>query len=122
MNSAAKARRLIDELKSPRVKIVIDPANLFEVATLETQRDLVAAAVDLLADRIVMGHAKDRRPDGAFAAAGQGVLDYPHYLRCLKRIGFDGPMVTHGLEAAQAPGVAAMLRRVAAEAGMTITP
>ena len=41
--------------------------------------EIVARAVDLLGDRIVMAHAKDRAADGAFAAAGQGVLDYPHY-------------------------------------------
>ena len=121
INSAAKARRLIDEMKSRRVKIVIDPANLFEIATLTEQRHIVSAAIDLLADRIVMGHAKDRAGDGAFVAAGQGVLDYSHYLAGLKRIGFDGALVSHGLTAAQAPGVVAMLRRVCGDAGVEIT-
>ena len=70
MNSAAKARRLIDEVGSPRLKVVLDPANLFETAALEDQRDIVAAAIDLLADRIVMGHAKDRTPGGEFHHRG----------------------------------------------------
>ena len=60
VDSAAKARRLIDELRSPRLKIVLDPANLFETETAEEQRRIVAEAIDLLADRIVMAHAKDR--------------------------------------------------------------
>lgn len=110
VNSAVKARRLIDELQSPRVKIILDPANLFEVATPGEQRDIVSAAIDLLADRIVMAHAKDRTPDGAFATAGKGVLDYAHYLGRLRSAGFDGNLVTHGLSAAEAPGVAAFLR------------
>ncbi|MBE7185982.1 MAG: sugar phosphate isomerase/epimerase [Methylobacterium mesophilicum] len=114
MNSARQARRLIDELASPRLVVVLDPANLFEVATLEQQRQTVAEAVDLLADRIAMGHAKDRAPDGGFVAAGKGVLDYPHYLACLKQAGFTGDLVAHGLSAGEAPGVARFLREALA--------
>ena len=116
VSSAARARALIYQLGSPRLRIVLDPANLFEVASLDEQRNTVAAAIDLLADRIVMGHAKDRHADGRFATAGTGVLDYPHYIACLKRAGFGGPLITHGLAAAEAPGVAAFLTRVLAVA------
>lgn len=110
VNSAAKARRLIDELKSPRIKIILDPANLFEVETLEEQRTIVASAIDLLGDRIVMAHAKDRTQDGHFATAGKGILDYSFYLRKLAEIGFDGSLITHGLVAQDAPGVAEFLK------------
>lgn len=112
VNSATKARRLINELQSDRLRIVLDPANLFEVCSLQAQRDTVSQAIELLADRIAMGHAKDRHADGRFATAGQGVLDYPHYLRALQRAGFRGPLVAHGLEAAEAPAVAAFLSGV----------
>ena len=122
VNSAQKARQLIDELGSSRLKIVLDPANLFEVETPDSQRRIVSAAIDLLADRIVMGHAKDRAADGTFATAGTGVLDYRHYFLCLKRAGFDGPMITHGLAAGEAPGVADFLRQSMAEAGIENTP
>ena len=53
--------RLIDELKSPRLRIVLDPANLFEIALPRESQVIIARAVDLLGDRIVMAHAKDRR-------------------------------------------------------------
>ncbi len=109
VNSASKARRLIDELQSPRLKIVMDPANLFEVETAEAQRTIVSAAIDLLADRIVMAHAKDRASDGRFATAGKGVLDYAHCLRRLTAIGFSGSLITHGLSASEAKGVANFL-------------
>jgi sugar phosphate isomerase/epimerase len=121
VNSASKARRLIDEIGSPRLKIVIDPANLFEKETIDTQRYLVSSAIELLADRIVMGHAKDRTAAGAFTTAGKGVLDYPHYLTRLKAVGFEGSMVTHGLAAIEAAEVAAFLRWTLAEAGIEIT-
>jgi sugar phosphate isomerase/epimerase len=109
---AASARRLIDELGSPRLRIVLDPANLFEVAAPDARRSIVARAVDLLADRISMAHAKDRAPDGGFATAGKGVVDFPHFLACLRAAGFDGPLVAHGLAADEAAGVAAFLTRM----------
>ena len=117
VNSAAKARQLIDEMKSSRLKIVFDPANLFEIASAGAQRDIVSSAIDLLADRIVMAHAKDRRPDGGFTTAGKGVLDYGHYLDRLKGIGFSGSLVTHGLSAGEAPGVAAFLKQQLSSGG-----
>ncbi len=110
IDSAAKARLLIDTLRSPTLVIVLDPANLFEVAPVERQRDIVSAAIDLLADRIAMGHAKDRAANGDFVTAGTGVLDYDHYLGRLRAAGFEGDLVTHGLSAAEAPGAAAFLR------------
>ena len=109
IDSAAAARRLIDAMASPRIKIVFDAANLFEVASADTRRDIVARGLDLLADRVALAHAKDRNADGSFATAGKGILDYPHYLAALRRNGFDGPLVTHGLSAAETPGVAEFL-------------
>ncbi|MQT11876.1 sugar phosphate isomerase/epimerase family protein [Segnochrobactrum spirostomi] len=109
VSSAPLARRLIDEVASPRLKIVLDPANLFEVASRAEQQRLVAGAIDLLADRIAMGHAKDRGPEGDFRTAGTGVLDYDFYLTRLAATGFDGPLITHGLAAHEAAGVAAFL-------------
>lgn len=111
VNSAQAARRLIDEMQSSCIRIVLDPANLFERANSIERRRLVEQAVDLLADRIVMAHAKDRRDDGSFAAAGTGVIDFDHFVSTLQQAGFDGPLVAHGLAAIEAPDVAAFLRR-----------
>ncbi len=111
VDGAVRARALIDSLQSPALAIVLDPANVFEVAPLATQRDILSHAVDLLADRIAMAHAKDRHPDGSFAKAGQGVVDFPHFLGRLRAAGFDGDLVTHGLSADEAKGVAAFLAR-----------
>ena len=117
VDSAEKARRLIEELGSSRVKIVFDPANLVS-ANVEEHRRTVAEAIDILADRIVMAHAKDRDPQGRFVAAGRGVVDYRHYLGCLKSIGFSGPLVAHGLDADEAPKVRKWLGELLAETGL----
>jgi sugar phosphate isomerase/epimerase len=109
VSSARHAKRLIDECKSPRLKIVLDAANLFEHESLAEQRRIVAEAADLLGPHIAMAHAKDRDANGGFVAAGTGVLDYPHFLTCLTSAGFHGPLVTHGLGADEAPFVATFL-------------
>lgn len=116
VDSAPAARRLIDELRSPRLRIVLDPANLFEVAPADERKRLVEEAIGLLGDRIAMAHAKDRSPDGGFATAGKGVVDFPHFVGRLRGAGFGGPLVTHGLSAAEAPGVASYLRGLLAGA------
>jgi sugar phosphate isomerase/epimerase len=121
INSAAQARRLIDTLKSPRIKIVFDAANLFEAEDIHGQRKIVADAVELLADHISMAHAKDRLANGQFTAAGTGVLDYPHFFEQLQQAGFNGPIVTHGLSAAEAPGVATFLKSEMLRAGLVIS-
>lgn len=107
---APAARRLLDAFASPRLRIVLDPANLFEQADARARRRLVEEAADLLGPAIAMAHAKDRTADGGFTAAGRGVVDFRHFARTLRAAGFDGPLVTHGLAAAEAPEVAAFLR------------
>lgn len=114
VSSAGHARRLIDEMKSPRLRVVLDPANLFEVADAAARRAIIAGAVDLLAERIVMAHAKDRDAAGGFVPAGTGVIDFRHFTGCLRRVGFDGALITHGLSEGQAPAVAAFLKGVSA--------
>ena len=110
VSSAPSARRLLDTFGNSRIGIVLDAANLFEVADRGERHRLVEEAVDLLGDSIALAHAKDRRRDGRFATAGTGVLDYRHYLATLRRSGFDGDLVTHGLSAGEAPEVAGFLR------------
>lgn len=110
VDSAASARKLIDTIQSPALAIVLDPANLFEIAPDVDRVRIIESAIDLLADRIAMAHAKDRNPDGSFATAGKGVVDFAHFIACLRKAGFEGDLVTHGLTADEAAGVAAHLR------------
>jgi len=99
VKSALKARKLLDELKSDRIKVILDPANLFETAKNRQQiRDLITEALDLLHDDIVVVHAKDRTLNGQFKAAGQGDVDFEFFVQQLRRINFSGPLVMHGLE------------------------
>ena len=95
-NSASLARKLLDELRNPRLRIIIDPANL--ISPKRNQKEVLGEAFTLLRDAIVIAHAKDRNNDFEPCAAGKGILDFEYYLRCLKEIGFTGPLIMHGLE------------------------
>ena len=113
VSDAITARRLLDEMRSDRLRIVLDPANLFEVASPVHVRRLVEEAVHLLGPHIAMAHAKDRDAAGSFCAPGQGIIDFGNFTRRLRAAGFDGDLVTHGLSAAEAPAVAALLTELA---------
>ncbi|TCU29436.1 sugar phosphate isomerase/epimerase [Rhizobium azibense] len=109
VTSAADAVRLINEMGSKRLRIVLDPANLFERATAAEVSDIVERAVDVSAGHITMAHAKDRHADGRFATVGQGIVNFPAFVNSLRVTGFDGPLVAHGLAAVEAPAVARYL-------------
>lgn len=112
VSSAPLARRLLDELAHPRLKIIFDPANLFEREDAAQQRRIISDALTLLAPAVAIAHAKDRDRDGHFVTAGQGVLDYPWYVNALVQAGFDGSLIAHGLPAADAPAVATLLNQL----------
>ncbi len=112
VDSAAKARRLLDEIGSPRLKVVIDGANLFHAGELPRMHDVLDEAFELLGRDIVLAHAKDLRRDGeaGHEAPGRGLLDYDYYLRLLRSAGFDGPLVMHGFGEEQVAASVAFLR------------
>ena len=112
VTSAGDAMRLIAQMRSKRLRIVLDPANLFEQANAAQARAIVAAAVERTAGQVAMAHAKDRFADGRFATAGQGIVDFADFIARLKATEFDGPLVTHGLSAEEAPGVARFLKEL----------
>jgi len=112
VDSARKARRLLDEIGSPHLKVTIDPANLFHTGELIRMREILDEAFALVGKDVVLAHAKDLDRDGeaGHKAAGQGVLDYDRYLALLRKYDFKGPLLLHGLSVGQVPGCMAFLR------------
>ena len=111
VDTPAKARQLLNELCTPRLKIIIDPANLFHVDDLPHQRAILDAAFDLLGADMVLAHAKDIRVVGGtihHVAAGTGELDYQHYLKLLRHTSV--PLIVHGLAEAEVASTLAFLR------------
>jgi sugar phosphate isomerase/epimerase len=64
VDSAQKARRLLDEVASPFLKVTIDPANLFHAGELPRMREILDEALALIGKDIVLAHAKDLDHDG----------------------------------------------------------
>jgi sugar phosphate isomerase/epimerase len=112
VHSARKARELLDSFRSSRLKVVIDPANLFPAGSLPRMGEVIDEAFEVLGPDIVLAHAKDLTHDGeaGHAAAGNGVLDYDRYLRWLKKIGYEGPLILHGLAEDEVAGSVRFLR------------
>lgn len=115
VSSARQARRLLDELRSPRVKIIMDGANLFQDGRFAQMRAVLDEAFDLLGADIVLAHAKDIMPSSSgegfeWRAAGHGALDYDYYVIRLRISGYSGPIILHGLDETQVAGCIAFLR------------
>ncbi len=109
INSAPKARRLLDEMRSPRLKIIIDGANLLRPSDISRASAIWNEAFQLLEKEIVVAHAKDLKRDGTFCAAGSGDLDWPLYIGLLQKMHFTGPLILHGLAESEVAGSVAYL-------------
>lgn len=118
VDSAQKARRLLDEIGSPHLKVTMDPANLFHAGELPRMPEILDEAFALLGKDVVLCHAKDLDHDGeaGHKPAGHGVLDYGRYMRLLRRYDFKGQILLHGLTVDQVPGCLAYVRSKLASA------
>jgi sugar phosphate isomerase/epimerase len=112
IDTPAKGRRLLDEMRSPRLKVVMDGANLFHAGQLPRMREVLEEAFVLLGEHIVLAHAKDLSHDGdaGHEAAGTGLLDYDRYISLLREYGYEGPVILHSLSEAQVPASVAFVR------------
>lgn len=112
VSSPAKARQLLDTMRSDRITIVMDGANVFPRGTIHRQREILDEAFDLLGDHIALAHAKDLSRDGeaGHEAAGTGLLDYDYYLQLLHQSGYRGALVLHSLTPEQVPACVRFLQ------------
>lgn len=100
INTPEKARALMDTMRSPYLKVILDGANLFPPGTAypAVARDTLAHAFDLLGEDIISVHGKDIKagPRLDFTYAGNGIVDFDFMLDSLKKLGYKGNMVLHG--------------------------
>jgi sugar phosphate isomerase/epimerase len=111
VDSPAAAKRLLDELRSPRLKLVLDPANLAQLTDLPRQQAVLDEAIDVLGPYITVAYATDFLVGGGQirrVAAGTGHLDYAHYLRRLSILPV--PLIVCGLSEFQVPAALWFLR------------
>jgi sugar phosphate isomerase/epimerase len=115
VDSAQRARRLIDEIGSSHLGVVMDPANIFHTGELPRMDEMLEEAFALLGGFIALAHCKDLDHDGdaGHLPAGQGLLNYPLYLRLLHASGYDGGLIMHGLSEQDIPLCSAAVRTAA---------
>jgi sugar phosphate isomerase/epimerase len=112
INSSVKARRLLDEMQSDRLGVVIDAVNTMDTAPDRTATDVLAEAFSLLGDRIFVAHAKDLDHDGQEVATGAGIVPWEPYVSLLRQSTFRGPLIMHGLREAEVEQSLAYLRSI----------
>jgi sugar phosphate isomerase/epimerase len=117
IDTAEKAERLIAEIGSDRLRVVMDPANYFHPPMLARMTEVLEDAFAHVGRFIALAHAKDvRAPDPGGdeclrPAAGTGVLDYDLYLRLLRAGGYDGGLIMHSLDEMEVPASKAYVER-----------
>lgn len=101
ISSPEDARALLDEISSPKLKMIMDCANLFPAgsAKRENVRDTLIHAFEMFGRDVVIAHGKDIREGGSidFCAAGRGIVDFSLMLGLLEKCGFEGDMFLHGI-------------------------
>jgi sugar phosphate isomerase/epimerase len=87
-------RQTLDDLNCPNIKVNFDPANML----LYNMGDPIRA-VEILGPDIRSVHVKDaNRPRvagewGEEVPLGEGQVDIPQFIKTLKRVGYQGPLV-----------------------------
>jgi sugar phosphate isomerase/epimerase len=109
VSTSSRARRLLDETGSPRLGIVLDPANIIEGLHPDEIDGAIDEAINLLGARTIIAHGKDRDAFGAVQPPGRGIVPWHRFLARLTSTGFAGPLILHGLPEPAVPNSAAYL-------------
>ena len=101
IDTPEKARRLMDEIGSDKLKMILDAANLFHrgEAKPENARRTLDEAFAAYGGDIVAAHGKDiRAGDGIdFCGTGLGIVDFAYMAKLLRDTGYRGDMFLHGI-------------------------
>lgn len=84
---ADRALEVLDAVRSPNLRIILDPVNLLYDGNADQRERVIGEAMDKLAEHIAVVHLKDFvRADGELkaCAAGTGEMDYTAILRFMK--------------------------------------
>lgn len=86
--SADRAVEVLKAIRSPNLRIILDPVNLLSMENADDREDIFRDAFEKLQDHIAVVHIKDFvRRDGKLisVAAGTGEMHYENLLRMVKQ-------------------------------------
>jgi len=98
INSSVKARRLLDTFENDRLGVVIDAVNTMDTAPDRDAKEVLDEAFELLSDHIFVAHAKDKNHEGQEVQTGTGIVPWAYYIDLIRKSGFQGPLIMHGLK------------------------
>ncbi len=84
---ADRAMRVLDAIKSPNLRIILDPVNLLYAGNADERERVIGDAIEKLGERVAVVHLKDFVREGdelRSIAAGTGEMDYAPILRFMK--------------------------------------
>lgn len=93
-----RARKVLDEINSPNLRIIFDPVNLLCKENYENRNEIFDEAMDLLGKDIAVVHIKDfivKENNLVSVAAGTGEMNYTSIMKFIKK---DKPFVHVTLE------------------------
>ncbi len=143
IGSVEECKRVFSEIPSPNLKLLLDPANYFEIHNIDKMRETLDSIFDALSEKIVIAHAKDvkrTKPTGQarfekkmgtedeglsfrgvgnieLPAPGLGELDYPHYLKRLVRVSPNIPLIIEHLTEDDVPRAKKFVDKMLIEVG-----
>ena len=86
--NSVRARRVLDEINSPNLRIILDPVNLLEIYNYEKQDEILDEAVELLGKDVAVLHVKDFViKDGKLVSVpvGQGMCHWERVIPYMKK-------------------------------------
>lgn len=110
--SAKRLRLFLEEVNSPRIRALLDPANLIEVNDLDEMFRQLGPWIDCL-------HAKDRNlHTDVGVAAGAGSLDYPELVTLAAKHAPQAPLILEYVGPQDYQNALAHLRHALRQAGV----
>lgn len=98
LDSPELTKKLLDEVKSDKLKVIIDSVNLFTVENIHNHKQIITDCFELFGDKICTMHIKDVTLIGdqdrstikmvndtfKWECIGDGIIDYRHILSYVK--------------------------------------
>ena len=121
--TAKRCRRFLDQIGDPRLQVIMDCANLFPagIAKKENVDATIREAFELLGKDVILAHGKDIAESGtvSFASPGMGIVNYELFFEELKKIGYSGGLILHGVhDPADFPKCVALMKDALRKTGM----
>lgn len=83
----ARARRVLEEIASPNLQVILDPVNLLDISNYAQQKEIVEEAIDVLGEDVAMVHIKDFKVENGklvSVGAGLGEMDYTAIMKFIR--------------------------------------